>query len=84
MLACDLDYFKAVDDRHGDTSGDAVLRDVATCCAKCPLVRVIYRIGGEEFLFFLPGATSRDAADLRSGRAKRRGDPLRRRPCRSA
>ena len=65
MLVCDLDHFKAVNDRHGHTTGDVVLRDVAYTLRKAlRSFKLIYRIGGEEFLILLPGATSRDAADL--------------------
>jgi len=62
LLLCDLDNFKAVNDRYGHATGDAVLRDVAY--AMRAVLRAgdsIYRVGGEEILVVLPGATKDDA-----------------------
>jgi diguanylate cyclase (GGDEF)-like protein len=56
LLAFDLDHFKAINDRHGHATGDAVLKLFAR------VVRgatgedtVLARIGGEEFAALLPG-----------------------------
>ncbi len=58
VLMCDLDHFKAINDSHGHAAGDAVLRDVAYELRKqLRSFELIYRIGGEEFLVVLPGAT---------------------------
>jgi diguanylate cyclase (GGDEF)-like protein len=65
MLVCDLDHFKQVNDLHGHATGDAVLRDVAYALRKqLRSFELIYRLGGEEFLIVLPGATGDDAALL--------------------
>ncbi len=62
LLLCDLDHFKDVNDRLGHAAGDAVLQDVAyTMRAVLRAGDSIYRIGGEEILVVLPGA-SREAA----------------------
>ncbi len=54
----DLDGFKAVNDRHGHSAGDEILRryarDVLTGFREHDLVA---RYGGEEFAILLPGAT---------------------------
>lgn len=54
---CDIDHFKAVNDKHGHLTGDSVLRAVATCLAShvrsCDRA---YRYGGEEMAVLLPGA----------------------------
>lgn len=63
LIVCDLDHFKAVNDTHGHTVGDAVLRDVAYSLRKrMRAFDLAYRLGGEEFLVLLPGADARRAA----------------------
>jgi diguanylate cyclase (GGDEF)-like protein len=62
LLLCDLDHFKRVNDRLGHVAGDAVLQDVAHTMRR--VLRAgdsIYRIGGEEILVVLPGASEKDA-----------------------
>jgi diguanylate cyclase (GGDEF)-like protein len=65
LLLCDLDHFKRVNDRLGHAAGDAVLQDVAyTMRAVLRAGDSIYRIGGEEILVVLPGATKKDAVGV--------------------
>jgi diguanylate cyclase (GGDEF)-like protein len=62
LLLCDLDHFKRVNDRLGHATGDAVLQEVAyTMRSVLRAGDSIYRIGGEEILVVLPGATRADA-----------------------
>lgn len=54
----DIDLFKDINDRHGHAVGDAVL--VAVAGALRGAVRTsdaVFRMGGEEFLLILPGAS---------------------------
>lgn len=61
----DLDRFKAVNDAHGHAVGDAVLVDVAYALRKeLRAFDLAYRLGGEEFLIVLPGATLPEAAEI--------------------
>jgi diguanylate cyclase (GGDEF)-like protein len=56
MVLCDVDGFKAVNDKHGHDRGDAVLRDIAYELRKrLRSFELVYRLGGEEFLILLPG-----------------------------
>jgi diguanylate cyclase (GGDEF)-like protein len=65
LLLCDLDHFKRVNDQLGHAAGDAVLQDVAyTMRAVLRAGDSIYRIGGEEILVVLPGATEADAVGI--------------------
>jgi diguanylate cyclase (GGDEF)-like protein len=65
LLLCDLDHFKRVNDELGHAAGDAVLQDVArTMRAVLRAGDSIYRIGGEEILVVLPGATKEDAVGI--------------------
>lgn len=65
FLLCDLDHFKQVNDRFGHAAGDAVLQDVAyTMRAALRAGDSIYRVGGEEILVMLPGASYADALEI--------------------
>ena len=65
VIAGDLDRFKRVNDEHGHAKGDAVLVDIAYLIRKhLRAYDLAYRLGGEEFLIMLPGATTEDAANM--------------------
>jgi diguanylate cyclase (GGDEF)-like protein len=65
MLLCDLDHFKRINDNLGHAAGDTVLQEVAhTMRASLRAGDSIYRVGGEEILVVLPGATKVDAVKI--------------------
>jgi diguanylate cyclase (GGDEF)-like protein len=65
VIAGDLDRFKAINDEHGHALGDAVLVDVAYRLRKgLRAFDLAYRLGGEEFLILLPGATVGEATAI--------------------
>jgi diguanylate cyclase (GGDEF)-like protein len=65
LVVLDLDYFKTINDQRGHATGDAVLRDVAYEVRKhLRSFELVYRLGGEEFLVVLPGASLDIAADV--------------------
>jgi diguanylate cyclase (GGDEF)-like protein len=65
LIVCDIDHFKRVNDEHGHTMGDAVLKDVAYRIRKeLRAYDLAYRLGGEEFVVLLPGATRQGAGEL--------------------
>lgn len=54
----DIDHFKAINDRFGHAVGDEVIKSVAAMCTS--FIRTsdsAGRIGGEEFVLVLPGAS---------------------------
>ncbi len=55
LLLADVDFFKAVNDRHGHASGDGVLRDLAALLKRTMReTEIVARYGGEEFAVVLP------------------------------
>lgn len=58
ILICDLDGFKAVNDRHGHNAGNRVLRELsASLVRQVRRTDAVARLGGDEFAFLLVGAT---------------------------
>lgn len=65
LVMFDIDYFKAFNDQFGHKIGDKVLQLVAQTCT--PLLRksdILGRIGGEEFLIFLPQTSEQEAVQV--------------------
>jgi two-component system chemotaxis family response regulator WspR len=63
LLMIDVDHFKALNDRYGHTTGDAVLRAIVrslTTALRRPS-DLLARYGGEEFAIILPGVDLRGA-----------------------
>ncbi len=56
LIVLDLDHFKLVNDTHGHTAGDAVLRQAAAVAQGVAEGAALFaRTGGEEFAVILPG-----------------------------
>lgn len=62
MAVIDLDHFKAINDEHGHTVGDVVLKAAALALREDTDTRAI-RLGGEEFLLLLRGRDSAERAE---------------------
>jgi diguanylate cyclase len=62
LLLCDVDHFKAFNDRFGHLTGDQVLRLVATSVKQIVKGQdIAARYGGEEFAVALPKTAERSA-----------------------
>ncbi|GAA0638773.1 PleD family two-component system response regulator [Brevundimonas lenta] len=58
VLVMDIDHFKAVNDGFGHDAGDEVLREFAVRLAtNVRAIDLPCRLGGEEFVVVMPGAT---------------------------
>jgi diguanylate cyclase (GGDEF)-like protein len=65
LVLVDIDRFKAVNDQHGHSVGDHVLRHTAYLIRKqLRAFDLVYRVGGEEFLVLLPGAQLSEAVEV--------------------
>jgi len=63
LMICDLDGFKAVNDRHGHNAGNRVLRELsASLIRQVRRTDAVARLGGDEFGFLLMGAMLASAA----------------------
>ncbi len=58
VLVADVDHFKLVNDNHGHATGDMVLKEVAyRLRTELRAYDLVYRLGGEEFVILLLGAS---------------------------
>ncbi len=68
MIIGDIDRFKSINDVYGHAAGDAVLHAVASRLRESlRAFDLAYRLGGEEFLVLLPGATIEQATTVAEG-----------------
>lgn len=64
LLMLDIDHFKQINDTHGHSAGDDVLKAVAASIkSQLRNVDMVFRFGGEEFLILLSN-TGREAAAM--------------------
>ncbi len=62
VFVLDVDHFKRINDSYGHATGDDALRMVAGGCqAILREYDILGRLGGEEFVVVLPGATAQES-----------------------
>ncbi len=65
LILFDLDFFKKVNDTHGHPVGDKVLKHIGKILQHTARRGdTVARIGGEEFVYFLPNTSVTDAAAI--------------------
>ncbi len=69
MFLLDIDNFKQLNDTYGHQTGDQVLILLASIMRSCSRERdVAARIGGDEFVLFLPGCVREEILKERADR----------------
>lgn len=64
LFFIDLDKFKAVNDTYGHAAGDELLIEVGRRLTHIAgRIELVCRLGGDEFLMFLPGANDLEVAE---------------------
>jgi len=67
----DLDDFKNINDQFGHDVGDQVLATVGECMGDVFRNEdVVFRLGGDEFIFFLEGMSDKEVCDACIGRLR--------------
>ncbi len=62
LMMIDVDFFKSVNDRYGHSTGDIVLKGIASCLAsEIRPTDSCFRAGGEEFVVIAHGVRLSDA-----------------------
>src|SRR6267142_317768 len=65
VLLIDVDHFKRINDRFGHEAGDGVLKGiVALVTRRVRRLDRLFRMGGDEFVLFLPDTRGLDAATV--------------------
>ena len=64
LLMCDLDHFKASNDRYGHAAGDLMLTAFAETLRQHCEHAIVARYGGEEFSVLLPETSREDAFEI--------------------
>ena len=70
VAVCDVDHFKAVNDRFGHAVGDRVLRAIAATLAEACEGQFVARYGGEEFAILFDGTLAQAVATIDDARRR--------------
>jgi diguanylate cyclase (GGDEF)-like protein len=77
VMLIDVDHFKQINDNHGHTSGDEVLKRIASVINDAlPAPRLVSRLGGEEFVAVGFGYTQQAFYTLADALRQRIADTL--------
>lgn len=65
LIVVDIDFFKQINDNHGHSAGDAILRELAEILRQQVREQdIATRWGGEEFVIFCPQTSAAEAQAL--------------------
>jgi len=73
VIVADVDHFKEFNDLHGHSYGDRILAQLGRFLThEVRLEDRVFRIGGDEFMVYLPGSNLRETSEV-AGRFRRKG-----------
>jgi diguanylate cyclase (GGDEF)-like protein/PAS domain S-box-containing protein len=73
VIVADVDHFKEFNDLHGHSYGDRILAQLGRFLTQeVRLEDRVFRIGGDEFMVFLPGANLHETSEV-AGRFHKKG-----------
>jgi diguanylate cyclase (GGDEF)-like protein len=65
LIMFDIDHFKVINDSHGHSTGDLVLKKIANISHETVReIDVVGRLGGEEFVVLLPQTDKEQAVNI--------------------
>ena len=64
LVFVDLDNLKKTNDSMGHLAGDYVLKNLGTILLKYGDKTIVSRVGGDEFLCYIPGAEEKEAVNM--------------------
>jgi diguanylate cyclase (GGDEF)-like protein len=65
LLLLDIDNFKQINDQFGHAAGDRVLKDIVSIIEnRARKLDLLFRLGGEEFILFMPDSRESSACTL--------------------
>ena len=64
IIVCDVDGLKFVNDTFGHGAGDQLLKEAAQLLAVVAGTRALARVGGDEFVIFLPGSLEDETKNM--------------------
>lgn len=65
LILFDIDLFKRINDTHGHSNGDLVLREIARISLESVReIDVVARFGGEEFVVLLPHTSRKEVSEV--------------------
>ena len=64
IIVCDVDGLKVVNDTWGHAAGDQLLKDASQVLIDVAGTDSLARVGGDEFVIFLPGASEKETLTM--------------------
>ena len=84
LVFLDMDNLKKINDIHGHKAGDRALKNLGNLLSRYTIDGLACRLGGDEFLLFLPDVTAKSVSDTMAWNCLNSSTPLHRQIQKSA